>query len=155
MRRRLLHYCAYGHLFKKPTHIWTTSGWTPRGGAKRDGLCHGLCGQGEWRGKDFRHFCGLAQEPIRGPRGPGANKLKNAVPDKLCDDWLQYVKANTHGNTIIDLCAGYQSLKPFALKHGFNYIAVDVLGDRNRHLRKRESGGMSSSETSLGLVVIN
>ena len=30
-------------------------------------------------------------------------------------------------------------------KHGFNYIAVDVLGDRNRHLRKRESGGMPSS----------
>ena len=55
------------------------------------------------------------------------------------------MKASTQGDTIIDLCAGYQSLKPFALKHGFNYIAVDVLGDRNRNLRKRESGGMSNS----------
>ena len=34
-------------------------------------------------------------------------------------------------NTIIDLCAGFQSLKPYALAHGYNYIAVDVLGDRN------------------------
>ena len=41
-------------------------------------------------------------------------------------------------DTIIDLCAGYQSLKPLALKYGFNYIAVDVLGDRN--LRRTASG---------------
>ena len=34
-------------------------------------------------------------------------------------------------HTAIDLCAGFQSMKPFALAHGFNYIAVDVLGDRN------------------------
>ena len=97
--------------------------------------------QGEWHGKDFKHFRGLAQEPIRGPRGPGANKLKNAVPDLLCDEWIQYVQAHTHGNCIIDLCAGYQSLKPFALKYGFNYIAVDVLGDRNRNLRKERERG--------------
>ena len=84
---------------------------------------------------------GLAQEPIRGPRGPGANKLKNAVPDLLCEEWMQYVQVHTRGDCIIDLCAGYQSLKPFALKYGFNYIAVDVLGDRNRNLRKERERG--------------
>ena len=88
---------------------------------------------------------GLAQEPIRGPRGPGANKLKNAVPEPLCEEWMQFVRTHCKGDCVIDLCAGYQSLKPFALKYGFNYIAVDVLGDRNRNLRKRESGGMSNS----------
>ena len=39
--------------------------------------------------------------------------------------------ANPQQKTNIDLCAGFQSIKPWALKNGFNYVAVDVLGDRN------------------------
>ena len=45
---------------------------------------------------------------------------------------LDRCKAVPHQNTIIDLRAGFQSIKPWALKHGFNYIAGYVLGDRNR-----------------------
>ena len=56
---------------------------------------------------------------IRGPRGPGATKLKNAVPGELCDEWLQVTldrrKAVPHQKTIIDLGAGPQSIKPWAL----------------------------------------
>ena len=42
------------------------------------------------------------------------------------------VKDSASGqHTAIDLCAGFQSLKPYAIANGFNYVAVDVLGDRN------------------------
>ena len=141
LTRELVHYCAYNHPFKKPTHIWTSSTWTPKGGAEGDGLCHGECGHGQWTNSKYKHFKGLAQEPIRGPRGPGATRLKNAVPGALCEEWIQHVKTHSHGNCIIDLCAGFQSLKPFAMKHGFNYIAVDVLGDRtSRGKSERERG---------------
>ena len=43
--------------------------------------------------------------------------------------------ANPQQNTTIDLCAGFQSIKPRALTNGSNYAAVGVIGDRN--LRRR------------------
>ena len=135
MRRHVVHYCAYNHRFKKPTHIWTSSGWEPRGGAAQDGLCHGRCKHGEWKNNHYKHYYGLAQEPIRGPRGPGATKLKNAVPEELCAEWIRFLASTSpgvaEGGCIIDLCAGFQSLKPIALQYGFNYIGVDIAGDRS------------------------
>ena len=62
-------------------------------------------------------------------------RLKNAVPELLLEEWMQALvrrrQSHPEQDTILDLCAGYQSLKPFAMKYGFNYIAVDTLGDRN------------------------
>ena len=120
----------------KPTQFWTNSDWSPKG-RTGDGLCHQQCGKGAvgTNGK-FKHFKGHAQEPIRGPRGPGANKIKNEWPRELTEEILETIKAcntdPTKPKTIIDLCAGYQSSRDAVLAAGFNYIAVDVLGDRNR-----------------------
>jgi hypothetical protein len=139
MHRYRVDYCSYDHVFKKPTHIWTNLKWTPKG-QTGNGMCGQCCGHGEVQpnGK-FNHYYGLAQEPIRGPRGVGANKLKNAVPDMLMQEWMaSMIRRRKHfpdQNTIVDLCAGYQSLKPWVLANGFNYVAVDILGDRN--LRRR------------------
>ena len=33
---------------------------------------------------------------------------------------------------VIDLCSGFQSWKPVAARLGMRYVAVDVLGDRNK-----------------------
>ena len=132
MVRSLVCYCAYQHPFKKPTHIWSNSSWKP-GGSTGTGRCDNKCGQGRWVKGRYQHFYGLAQEPIRGCRGKGATRFKNSIPPELCKEWMQAVVADRRSgqNTIIDLCAGFQSLRPYALAHGYNYIAVDVLGDRN------------------------
>ena len=65
-------------------------------------------------------------------RGPGANKLLNCIPDKLMQEWMDsMVKCridHPDQNTIVDLCAGYQSIKQWALNNRFNYIAVDITG---------------------------
>ena len=70
------------------------------------------------------------------------NRMHRAVPEELCDEWMRHLKINSPGGTcVIDLCAGYQSLKPFALAHGYNYIAVDLLGDRNAKPSSGKKGG--------------
>ena len=146
---------------------WRTTGRTG------NGRCCKACGQGSVRDNGrYKHFRGLAQEPTRGPRGPGSTKLKNAVPDELCAEWLQVLldmrAACPQQNAIIDLCAGFQSIKPWALKNGFNYAAADVLGGRNLRrgaaaaaalarcidmtspqLKQRDYGGMSSCDLRL------
>jgi len=147
LTQRRVDFCAYGHPFKKPTHIWCNLKWKPKGNTG-DGRCGTVCGQGrvqESTGK-YKHYRGLAQEPIRGPRGPGANKLLNSIPDKLTQEWMDsMVKRRIDQpdqNTIIDLCAGYQSIKQWALDNGFNYIAVDIMGDRN--IRRRQAAKSST-----------
>jgi transposase InsO family protein len=143
MAKHVVHYCAYDHIFKKPTNIWTNLRWEPKG-LTGDGRCNQDCGHGavQDNGK-YKHFYGLAQEPCRGPRGQGANKLKNSVPDLLLQEWMATLvrrrECYPDQNTVIDLCAGYQSLKPWAMANGFNYIAVDIMGDRN--LKRRTTGG--------------
>jgi len=130
--KSVVNYCAFTHPVKKPTNIWTNARWTPKGNTG-DGLCHGKCGFGEiskTTGK-FKHFKAVAQEPYR----ECGVREKNAIPAKLLEELVQSVKSSKrarHKSTIIDLCAGYQSLKPVALQYGFNYIAVDIRGDRSR-----------------------
>ena len=134
MHRQTVDFCAFGHEFKKPTDVWTNlHTWQPTG-RTGTGRCEQRCGQGAISASGrFKHFKGLAQEPIRGPRGKGANRLKNSIPQALSREWIVALQdgVTVQQNTIIDLCAGYQSLKPVALAMGFNYVAVDIAGDRN------------------------
>ena len=132
LTKALVSYCAYRHPFKKPTNVWSDSSWVPKG-ITGTGRCDYKCGQGFWKNGRYRHKYGLAQEPIRGCRGKGATRFKNSIPPALCKEWMKaVVKDSAPGqHTIIDLCAGFQSLKPYAIANGFNYVAVDVLGDRN------------------------
>ena len=90
----------------------------------------------ECRGGAYKHFRGIAQEPIRGPRGKGATAFKNSIPRQLCEEIIASLPPPTpEANTIIDLCAGFQSMREPALAAGFNYIAVDILGDRSSRLK--------------------
>ena len=59
------------------------------------------------------------------------------MPKNLCHELVRSIKVS-HDNanpTIIDLCSGYQSLKPLALSAGYNYIAVDIMGDRAKPVK--------------------
>ena len=69
------------------------------------------------------------------PKGKGATKLINSWPDKLSQELLavvrQQIPAGSSKRVVLDLCSGWQSLKPLVLAAGFDYVAVDVKGDRN------------------------
>ena len=65
--------CAFGHVLKKKTNVWTDTHWVPTGNTG-DGLCHNRCGQ-QYRDKvtgRARHHFSIGQDPQRAPKGPGA-----------------------------------------------------------------------------------
>ena len=84
---------------------------------------------------------GWRKNPSEDLGEPELSNCENAVPAPLCEEWIQHLKSAPKGSCVIDLCAGYQSLKPHALAHGFNYIAVDLRGDRNTWSPVERTGG--------------
>jgi len=125
--------CAFGRDYRKATDLWhDVPSWRPSG-RTGDGRCHGRCGKGYVKNGFFRHHKALAMEPIRGPRGRGHTKEKNALPAELLEEFALEVMrttSNLEGRVVLDLCAGFQSWAPVAAKLGCKYVAVDVLGAR-------------------------
>ena len=129
----------FGGDYRKTTHIWNINDigdWIPTG-TSGDGHCHGECSKGQLVGACgyYRHFKALAMEPLRGPRGKGHTKEKNALPFDLLSEIATKALASHPGKVIINLCAGFQSWAPVAEMLGCQYVAVDAMGDRNARSR--------------------
>ena len=80
----VVHYCAYGHVYKKPTNIWTTrQGWTPKGNSG-DGKCggEGVCEAGYVNPETgyWKHLNAIGQEAWRLARGEEQEETKVVVP---------------------------------------------------------------------------
>ena len=135
--KELIDQCAFGREFQKPTHLWhDLKSWSPKG-VTGSGRCESRCGKGVMDRGYYKHFKGLAMEPYRKPRGKGQGKEKNLIPALLLEEVLLASSPSTQklqGKVVIDLCSGFQSWKPVAQKFGCKYIAIDILGDRNKTL---------------------
>ena len=126
-------YCAYGADWMKPTNWWTSlMGWLPRG-LTGNGLCGRKCAAGAWKSNKsgvrvYYHKVGLARDPKIGIRGKGSRRKLNSIPEvlhsEIMDEVVRCKKPQQH--VVIDLCAGYGSLKDVAEQKGFKYIAVDI-----------------------------
>ena len=77
------------------------------------------------------HEVKIARHPADGFRGQGATRMKNAMPKAWLKEVLTHAMKNSSKRTVIDLCAGWQSLRPVCEELNLNYIAVDIAGDRN------------------------
>ena len=78
--RREVHYCAYGHMYHKPTHIWTNLGGWVQQGTTGNGQCTvgGRCRMGRWSaaGKwEHRFKMAQASQQAHGERGRRAKKM--------------------------------------------------------------------------------
>ena len=137
MGRHTVDYCAYGHPFQKPTHVWTSSAWSPRG-ATGTGRCGKECPQGFVGSKGcWRHPEGLGRGRKLLPKGPDRKKQVNSVPVSLQLEWLDALPDPVPGrDTIVDLCSGWGSLREAVVSRGYNYVGVDSEGDRS--LRSNE-----------------
>ena len=152
MVRHGIHYCAFGHLSKKATHWWSTPGWVPQG-STGTGLCQCRCPHGyidPVTGR-WRHAVGLGRQHALGYTGKGAVAKKNAVPHKMLTEWLRAaVKAhstiNTNRGVVIDLCAGWQSMRGPALGEGYDYVAVDIVGRRDVYGNQDNCAAASTSQ---------
>ena len=135
-KKKLIDLCAYAWPFKKATNLWTENiDWEPKGNTGT-GRCEHKCGQGEVNRVTglFKHYMALAVHPERGPRGEGAVSLKCGMPTQMLQEIMMQVarEGEVTDKVVLDLCAGFQSLRDTALKLGMRYVAVDIQGERNK-----------------------
>ena len=126
--RRTVHLCAFGHIYKKATDLWTSLvQWEPRG-VTGDGQCHSRCGQGEWHDTGYRHHYALSVEPEREKQGKGVTARRNHIPAQLLLEVVRVAQQQGRANQriVIDLCAGYQSVRTVCEQEGLLYIPVDI-----------------------------
>ena len=59
--------------------------------------------------------------------------MKTAMPQMalLTEEFLRHAMGRSSNKVVIDLCAGWQSMRPVCDKLGLEHIAVDIEGDRN------------------------
>ena len=128
--------CAFGHPAKKPMMFMTNlQQYEPEGNTGNGKCNNGECGMCEVNPETGRpnHQIKIAREPRDGFKGKGATRMKNEMPAGWLKEILQHAKKSTGNRTVIDLCAGWQSLRPVCEELNLDYIAVDIKGDRNVH----------------------
>lgn len=136
-KKKVVDMCAFAWPFKKTTNLWiggeALGGWQPKG-ITGSGRCEEACGQGEVDRltSRFKHYMALAVDPERGPRGAGATQASCGIPEKLVTEILGALSEfeDLKGKVVVDMCAGFQSLKEPVLKAGARYVAVDIAGER-------------------------
>jgi len=133
-RKHVVELCAYIWPFRKETNLWVQGiRWKPKG-TTGSGRCEGKCGQGDTDPltRRFKHFMTLATDPQKGPRGVGATSQTCGIPNGLIKEILVAVaeRAALGGKVVLDLCAGFQSIRNEVLKAGAKYVGVDIQGRR-------------------------
>ena len=79
----------------------------------------------------INHQVKIARDPKDGFTGAGATRMKNEMPAMWMEEFLTAAKERSNRRVVIDLCAGWQSLRPVCERLGLDYVAVDIAGDRN------------------------
>merc|ERR1711871_1809605 len=100
-------------------------------GTTGTGKCEQSCDDGfrNARGR-WEHIGKLGRQPKDGPRGPGAIRIKNAVPSMFLHEYTVMIsfcmkhRSSSEQTVVIDLCSGWQSLRPVCEELGLQYIAV-------------------------------
>ena len=139
----------HDHDAKKPMPFWTSmSNYNPTGTTGNGRCNNGECKRGEVNAETnmFNHLIKIARHTADGFRGEGASKMKNAMPQMWTEELLRHALSRSSNKVVIDLCAGWQSMRPVCEKLGLVYIAVDIVhikGDRN--IRKLVRGSMEAT----------
>jgi hypothetical protein len=132
-KKYMIHYCAYGTPYKKPTHIWTTlTDWEPRG-KTGSGLCEGKCGQleeavnhGKERKRE-RHQCCIEGAADRAIHGPGKKQQLWSLPELLQQELMEEIELkHPEKKFIFDLFSGGESWRNSVQKAGYSYVPVDL-----------------------------
>ena len=121
--------------------MWTQGfEWEPKG-ETGDGLCGGKCGQGivsKVTGK-FVHHQAHSVHPEKGARGAGHMQEKHGMPRMMLQEDLVLTAAGVkEGDTVLDLCAGHQSMEEAAVQKGARCVAVDRVAKLKRSRKVRE-----------------
>ena len=128
--KHVVDYCAWDHLYEKHENIWVSEfGWQPTG-TTGNGRCNSDCNFGSIRADTgrHRHFKVLSGAADTGPTGPGIERQKDAVPQLLQQEILAAAikhSPDTKRIYVLDVFAGYGSMRLAAKEMGLHYIGVD------------------------------
>ena len=133
-RKKTVDLCAFLWPFLKGTNLWVKGfDWAPTG-VTGDGRCRRKCGQGEedLRSGKFRHYMARAVDPQRGARGGGSTKWNCVMPVEMMREIVTATLKGVHSENkvVLDLCAGFGSMKQAAEEAGAKYVGVDIRGQR-------------------------
>ena len=118
-------------VFSVPENTWVSEfGWNPTG-ITGDGRCGHKCESGSFRTDTgrYRHDKVLSGATSTGHTCSGIEQQKDAVPPMLLDEILSAVESqrtDSKRTWIVDLFAGYGSLRAVGKAQGLNYLAIDM-----------------------------
>ena len=92
VKKEEVHYCAYDHVYHKPTHIWTTMKRWKKKGRTGTGMCSKKCRAGQWKGNQWVHRYKIAQASSLAKGGIGRKAFKNMMPKMLHMEMLEAAK---------------------------------------------------------------
>ena len=86
----------------------------------------------------------LAVDPQRGPRGQQSTRMTCGIPSRLIREVLLAMAETQQlgGKVVLDLCAGFQSIREEVLAAGATYVAVDIKGQRDRSEARHRRAAM-------------
>ena len=118
-----------------------------------DGKCNAECGQGmiSKRTGRYVHHQAHGVHPSKGARGAGATAEKHGMPEALLEEVLDSAGVDDTW-TVMDLCAGHQSMKKSALKRKSRYVAVDRMGLRLTRAEKIVRAALCAVREVDGIV---
>ena len=76
-------------------------------------------------------------DPEKGAKGAGHMQKKHGMPVMLLQEVLTAAGVR-EGDTVLDLCAGHQSMEEVAAQMGARYVAVDRMAKCKRSKKTRE-----------------
>jgi len=116
-----VHYCAFGGDFYKPTNIWTTLDWEPKGNTG-----NGKCACIKEHDKE-KHEYVIGGPMDRRMPGPAYKQKVWAMPRALREELMDAIRLKQPGKKyVIDLFAGGESWRSTVEAAGYTYIPVDI-----------------------------
>ena len=135
-KKTVVDLCAFVWPFRKCTNLWMGNvAYEPKG-TTGDGRCGAKCGQGSVNRETglFGHYMALSCDAKKAIRGPGATSKRCMMPQVMLMEVMEQVRQEVGESkkAVLDICAGFQSLKEAAMQKGFDYVAVDIKGERRK-----------------------
>ena len=124
-----VHYCAFGGEFYKPTNLWTTLKWEPKGLSG-----NGKCNCEKQHGKE-KHEYVIAGSMDRRLPGPSYKQRVWAMPKLLREEIMEAIKEKQpEKKYVLDLFAGGESWRSTVKEAGYIYVPVDIRAGLARSL---------------------
>ena len=159
MTRTTVDYCAFGKPYKKPTDLWNSFGYIPKGHTGNGKCNSGLCGHTTIsKHGTQKHRIGIAGDTTRRLAGKHIKQQLWSLPVELTKELMEQLHktpceesddAQTPRDVIIDLFSGGESWREITEQYGYYYIPVDIETPKTEPEKKEEIKTRKSQDVRM------